>query len=1033
MEGNPTVGLYNTQTNAILPIIKTEISGTIIDLGTELIISQEYKNDKDYAVEVVYNFVIPNQFVVNGLELVLDDNKVITAVCEAKIEAQGTYDDAIAAGNASYLIEMISDTALKLNLSSIPPHKSVIIRIHLIAELGSVDDTIRFFIPASIIPNLTSAAAQSKLEIKLSFEMPSKIRNLYSPSHSIEQGMIYTMNANKGSLQFSDHQRCNLLQDFLVHIQTESLLHSRAWTTVDHSASMLILHPQLEASASASALSLTVPPVRTPEFIFLIDRSGSMGGNSIQSAKGALRLFLKSLPQDCYFNIISFGDSYNLMFPDPVVYNDENLESALEQVSYFEADYGGTELKQPLEDVFNCKCTKVDRFMQVFILTDGQVQNIRELQQFVSCYMNAEYRTPKVVSRAIQSNKCTFTKRDSYARQFWYRFNDGSYGENLNDPTEKTGCCLSCFRDIEPSRLEKLPVFGSFYCDVGAAKAEHLKQQKPQKQQKSQNDKTEQDLKQKVKQKEREETQEWNEEQIQKMMQQWVEDPVRIFTVGIGADYSFNLVMSLAQLGKGTSEHVKPGQSIEAKIIKQLSFATRKSTDDYQLKFNFTSDCEIPDSNTHPSLFDAKSQIFYRLNLNSKPSSQNLNVEVQMNRKNNDSDNNNNINNNVEQTNGVEVIEFKQTETGSRIVELLAVKARIEYLEKQKRKLNEEPVFRNNNSVKESQEVKLIVEELKTLGRQFHLVNSEVSLVLVEQRSESTLETPVLLQSTFNPNVSYPSSASSSFESQLKQRLSAGCYDSQDNPSRHKQSKKMKLSNNNNNNNNSQQQTQQDQKKSKGSKDSEDGDSGVLHNISAGTKRKRADLANLKAVDNVTSGGGRGGDRGGRGGGRGGRGGRGGDRGGGLGGGRGGRSEPERERERDSEREQEWESSSNNRSRGGWREVIEGQKYDGRFELQPKLLFKLGLTMEAAKQGLLTFCGEQQNYNILTLWATALVLAWLEKYASTSAQEWEMVAEKSKQWMKRHLNNNSNSNNNNNNNNTITIQQWIRNAAVQVL
>ena len=50
------------------------------------------------------------------------------------------------------------------------------------------------------------------------------------------------------------------------------------------------------------------------EFIFLLDRSGSMGGGNIQKAKQALIYFLKSLPQDSFFNVVSFGSTWRQMF-----------------------------------------------------------------------------------------------------------------------------------------------------------------------------------------------------------------------------------------------------------------------------------------------------------------------------------------------------------------------------------------------------------------------------------------------------------------------------------------------------------------------------------------------------------------------------------------------------------------------------------------------------------------------------------------------------------------------------------------------
>lgn len=50
-------------------------------------------------------------------------------------------------------------------------------------------------------------------------------------------------------------------------------------------------------------------------FIFIVDRSGSMGTKKMEMTKEALKLFIQSLPPGCMFEIISFGSQYEVLSP----------------------------------------------------------------------------------------------------------------------------------------------------------------------------------------------------------------------------------------------------------------------------------------------------------------------------------------------------------------------------------------------------------------------------------------------------------------------------------------------------------------------------------------------------------------------------------------------------------------------------------------------------------------------------------------------------------------------------------------------
>ena len=87
-------------------------------------------------------------------------------------------------------------------------------------------------------------------------------------------------------------------------------------------------------------------------FIFLIDQSGSMYGSAMNLAIESLKLFIKSLPKNSYFDIIGFGSTHEVYTENPYFYSQDNIDRIITIISTIEANLGGTEIYNKLNFVF---------------------------------------------------------------------------------------------------------------------------------------------------------------------------------------------------------------------------------------------------------------------------------------------------------------------------------------------------------------------------------------------------------------------------------------------------------------------------------------------------------------------------------------------------------------------------------------------------------------------------------------------------------------------------------------------------------
>ena len=177
---------------------------------------------------------------------------------------------------------------------------------------------------AKIIPH-------ERVQITTEVYMRGPIESITSPSHTtftVIDGAAPETPTDPCGRVVQYHSPDFLSRDFVLSIKAEGLDAARCFAE--------------RSSDGSVALQLTVTPqgklplIASQEYIFLVDRSGSMGGTRIDTAKRALIMLLRALPRNgTTFNIFSFGTKCDGLWGESRRYNEKTLDEAVRHSAHF--------------------------------------------------------------------------------------------------------------------------------------------------------------------------------------------------------------------------------------------------------------------------------------------------------------------------------------------------------------------------------------------------------------------------------------------------------------------------------------------------------------------------------------------------------------------------------------------------------------------------------------------------------------------------------------------------------------------------
>ncbi|KAF8510549.1 von Willebrand factor type A domain-containing protein [Hysterangium stoloniferum] len=408
------VPVFGTGTIDDFPLVNARVHYDLIDVQSLATLIQTYTSNASLPLDVNYVFPLPSDASVCSFKAVIDGKRTIKAIVKEKAIAKAEYNEAVSQGKTAALLEQSNVEIFQVSLGNIHPKSTIEIHISfasVVSHQGDLD-TVRLTFPTAIAPKYGAApnsqlnymsnvrswfhplirSFKSALDFSVAVQMTSHIKSINSPSHPI--GMKLGESTLEPSTEFDPFKaRISLSsptlldKDIVIVLSCQGLDKPRC--TVES------FSPEEGSQEFTDAYALTfvprfeLPALPAQEFIFLIDRSGSMQGGKIQAVRSALQIMLRSLPtRGTTFNLLSFGTRHSSLWPTSVAYSADSLKAASEHVDRLEANYGGTEIRSALETAFGSRTKDVNTPTTVFILTDGEAYDLAGVQTAITQHVS---------------------------------------------------------------------------------------------------------------------------------------------------------------------------------------------------------------------------------------------------------------------------------------------------------------------------------------------------------------------------------------------------------------------------------------------------------------------------------------------------------------------------------------------------------------------------------------------------------------------------------------------------------------------
>jgi len=401
--GEAGVGALATE-RGNLPLQAIDVDATLTGLMARVALTQTFGNRFDQPLEASYIFPLPDRAAVTEFRMEVGD-RVVEGVLKERGQARADYDAAVKEGRRASIAEEERPGVFTMRVGNLLPGERVTVRLVMTGPLPWDEGEATFRFPLVVAPRYIPGAPLEGEPVGLGTEPdtdavpdasritpPVLLPGFPNPVDLSIRVQIDPAGLDLGAVRSSLHavveeerdgvrtfrvepgERAN--RDFVLRLRTGSGSVTTGLTAVEDA----------EGGAGTFALTL-LPPVGadvvTPrDLVFVLDRSGSMGGWKMVAARRAVARMVDALTERDRFGLLAFD---NLIETPPELGNglqvagDHARFQAVEFLSRLEAR-GGTEMAAPLSRALDllkgpAAGEPAGRDLALVLVTDGQVGN----------------------------------------------------------------------------------------------------------------------------------------------------------------------------------------------------------------------------------------------------------------------------------------------------------------------------------------------------------------------------------------------------------------------------------------------------------------------------------------------------------------------------------------------------------------------------------------------------------------------------------------------------------------------------------